>query len=163
MGHLLDQFEHALLVVFDWSSILLMAALIGIVGYAVLGRYAFGWSVAWSQEVAAAACLWMVATGAAAAWARRQHIVIDVLLRRLGGAASFVLRLLIELASLTLFAVIWLGAYRMMFTSAHNTTTALGISFTYLYLALVVGVGGMIVFSLIHLVRGLREPRADGL
>ncbi len=161
MRHLLDRIERGLLVAFDASSIAMMAALIGIVGYAVLGRYAFGWSVAWAQEVAAALCLWMVATGAAAAWARRQHIVIDVVLRRLHGAASVVMRLLVELSSLALFAVIWLGAFRMMSTSANNTTTALGISFTYLYLALVVGVGGMIVFSLLHLIKGLPEPDAD--
>lgn len=132
-----------------------MAALLAIVGYAVAGRYLFGWSVAWAQEVAAGLCLWMVATGAAAAWARRQHIVIDVLLRRLHGTAERMLRWLIELASLALFVVIWIGAWQMMSTSANNSTTALGVSFTYLYLALVVGIGGMIVFSLIYLARGL--------
>ncbi|MFW5833315.1 MAG: TRAP transporter small permease [Pseudomonadota bacterium] len=161
MTHLLRRLERGLLVAFDASSILMMAALIVIVGYAVLGRYAFGWSVAWAQEVSAGLCLWMVATGSAAAWARRHHIVIDVLLRRLHGRPGFVLRLFIELASLALFLVIWLGAYRMMFTSANNTTTALGISFTWLYLALVVGVGGMIVFSLLHLVRGMPEARTE--
>jgi TRAP-type transport system small permease protein len=36
----------------------------------------------------------------------------------------------------------------MMFVSAHNRTTALGISYTWLYLALVVGLGAMILFSL---------------
>jgi TRAP-type transport system small permease protein len=50
-------------------------------------------------------------------------------------------------------AVALAGAYLMMFVSANNTTTALGISFTYLYLALVIGLGGMILFSLLHLAR----------
>jgi TRAP-type C4-dicarboxylate transport system permease small subunit len=154
---LLDRVERALLTVFDTASIVMMAALLAIVGWAVFARSALHTSVPWTEEVAAGLCLWMVATGSAAAWCRRQHIVIDVLLRRLSGVANTGLRLLVELSSLALFAVIWVGAYRMMFTSANNTTTALGISFTYLYLALVVGVGGMIVFSLIHMLRGLRE------
>ncbi len=154
---MLDRIERALRTIFDLSSIAMMAALLAIVGWAVFARSVLHTSVPWAEEVASGLCLWMVATGAAAAWSRRQHIVIDVLLRRLHGIANTGLRLLVELSSLALFAVIWIGAYRMMFTSANNTTTALGISFTYLYLALVVGVGGMIVFSLIHMLRGLRE------
>ena len=41
----------------------------------------------------------------------------------------------------------------MMQVSAHNSTTALGISYSYLYLALVIGLGAMILFSLLHLWR----------
>jgi ABC-type bacteriocin/lantibiotic exporter with double-glycine peptidase domain len=57
------------------------------------------------------------------------------------------------LQPLLLFAIALVGSYSMMFVSANNTTTALGISFTYLYLALVIGLGGMILFSLLHLAR----------
>jgi TRAP-type C4-dicarboxylate transport system permease small subunit len=103
--------------------------------------------------VGAGLLAWMVLLGAAAAWSGRRHIVIDVLLRRLPLRLRWVLSIAIEVASLVLFLVIFDGATSMMERSAHSSTTALGISYTWLYLALAIGIGAMIVFSLLHLWR----------
>ena len=131
----------------------MMTALIAAITYSVIGRQVFRISVPWSEEVGAGLLTWMVMLGAAGAWARRRHIAIDVLLRFIGPRPRFGLTIFIELASLALFAVAFWGAVQMMQVSANNSTTALGISFRYLYLALVVGLGAMIFFSLMHLGR----------
>ena len=149
----LDRLEDVLARVLEGVAMILMAALIGAIFYSVAARTAFRISVAWSEEVGAGLLAWMVMLGAAAAWARRSHIVIDIVLRRLAPRMRWALSITIELASLLLFVVILKGSLGMMRASGHTSTTALGVSYTWLYLALAVGIGAMILFSLIHLWR----------
>lgn len=154
---LLERLESGLARLLDGVAIALMATLVAVIAWSVLARQVLRVSVPWAEEVGAGLLAWMVALGAAAAWYRRGHIVIDVLLRRLAPRPRYVLVIAIELASLLLFAVAFFGSWSMMFVSAHNRTTALGISYTYLYLGLVVGLGAMILFSLSYLARLLRR------
>jgi TRAP-type C4-dicarboxylate transport system permease small subunit len=150
---IVDRIEEVAARLIEAVAILLMAALIGAICYSVAARQFFKLSVAWSEEVGAGLLAWMVLLGAAAAWSRRRHIVIDVVLRRLPLRLRWILSIAIEMASLVLFLVIFDGAISMMERSAHSSTTALGISYTWLYLALAIGLGAMIVFSLLHLWR----------
>jgi TRAP-type transport system small permease protein len=157
---MLERVERHLARALDGVAIGLMATLVLVITWSVVGRQVVRISVPWAEEVGSGLLAWMVALGAAAAWSRRGHIAIDVLPRHLGPRARRTLLTAIELASILLFAVALAGAWSMMFVSAHNRTTALGISYTWLYLALVVGLGAMILFSLLHLARLLagREP-----
>lgn len=150
---MLSRPERITAAVFETVAITLMVALVAAVGWSVLGRQVLGIAVPWATEVSAALCLWMICTGSVAAWARREHIVIDVMLRRLSGAPHRTLSVVIELGSLLFLAVMFDGARRMMASSANSTTTALSISYTWLYLALAVAAAGMFLFSLAHLVR----------
>lgn len=150
---MLDKLEEQFARLLELVAIVLMMALVIVIAYSVFGRQALRISVPWSEEVAAGILMWMVMLGAAAAWSRRRHIAIDVVLRRLPLRGRFVLSILIELSSLLLFSVAFTGSALMMRSSAHMATTALGVSYTWLYLALALGLGAMIVFSLLHLGR----------
>jgi len=149
----LERFEALLARLLELIAIAMMVALVVVIVWSVVGRQVLRISVPWSEEVGAGLLMWMVLLGAAAAWSRRRHIAIDVLLRAVGLRTRHLLSLFIEAASLLLFAVAFLGSVRMMSVSAHNSTTALGVSYSYLYLALVIGLGAMILFSLLHLGR----------
>ena len=149
----LDRLEAGLARFLELIAMALMLTLVGVIGWSVFGRQVLRISVPWSEEVGAGLLAWMVMLGAAAAWSRRRHIAIDVLLRRVGPRARYALSLFIELASLLLFTVAFIGAVLMMRASANMTTTALGVSYTWLYLALALGLGAMILFSLLHLGR----------
>lgn len=150
---MIDRIEAALARALELAAMAMMAALIGVIGYSVFARQVLRISVAWSEEVGSGLLMWLALLGAAAVWARRGHIVIDVLPRRLPPRPRWVLAILVEVASLVFFAVIVWGAASMMQVSANNHTTALRISLSWLYLALVVGVGAMGLFSLLHLSR----------
>jgi len=150
---IVDRIEAVVARLIEGVAMVLMAALIGAIFYSVAARQFFKLSVAWSEEVGAGLLAWMVLLGAAAAWSHRRHIVIDVMLRRVPLRPRWLLSIAIEIASLGLFVVIFDGATSMMERSAHTSTTALGISYTWLYLALAVGLGAMILFSLLHLWR----------
>lgn len=139
--------------ILEGIAVAMMASLVGVIAWSVFGRQVLRISVPWTEEVGAGLLLWMVALGAAAVWYRRGHIAIDVVLRRMGLRSRHITLLAIELGSLLLFTVIFIGAVLMMFASANNSTAALGISYTYIYLGLVIGLGSMVLFSLAHLVR----------
>ncbi|CAN5644525.1 hypothetical protein BH23PSE1_BH23PSE1_10620 [soil metagenome] len=149
----LSRAERAIAGAFDGAAMAMMAALVVVIGWSVLARQVLHIPVPWATEVASSLCLWMVATGSVAAWARREHIVIDVMLRRLEGGMRRTLAGAIEIGSLILLGVVLDGSIRMMSTSANNMTTALQISFSWLYLALAIAAAGMIAFSLAHLAR----------
>ena len=146
--------------VFEGAGMVLMLGLVLSVFYSVVAREMLKLSVPWAEEVAAALLAWSVMMGAAGAWGLRRHIAIDIILRRIPLRARVGLCIVIEIASLVLFAVIAKGAYFMMFASANNHTTALGISFTWLYLALLVGTAAMIAFSIAYLLQLVRNGQA---
>ena len=150
---MLSRTERIAAALFEAVAMALMMALVAAVGWSVLGRQVLGIAVPWATEVAAGLCLWMICTGSVAAWARREHIVIDVMLRRMSGTPHRALSIVIELGSMLFLTVMFDGARRMMVTSANSSTTALSISYTWLYLALAVAAAGMFAFSVAHLVR----------
>ena len=150
---MINRIEAALARALELAAMAMMAALIGVIVYSVFARQVLRISVAWSEEVGSGLLMWMALLGAAAVWARRGHIVIDMLPSRLPPRPRWILAILVEIGSLVLFAVIVWGAASMMQVSANNHTTALRISLSWLYLALVVGVGAMGLFSLLHLGR----------
>lgn len=157
---MIDRLEARAARIMELAAVALMMVLVGVIAWSVFGRQVLRISVPWSEEIGAGLLAWMVMLGSAAAWSRRRHIAIDVMLRRVGLTARWILSIFIELSSLLLFAVAFIGAARMMRTSAHMATTSLGVSFTWLYLALAFGLGAMIIFSLLHLGRLLIRGRA---
>ena len=160
------QLEAGLARVLELIAMAMMMALVVVITYAVLGRQVFHLPVAWSEEVGAGLMAWMVLLGAASAWYHRRHLVIDVVLRRLNRRWLRGFCIVIEVGGLVLLSVAFWGSQSMMRVSAHNSTTALGVSYSYLYLALVIGLGAMILFSIAQMVRLIRGdiaalPRYD--
>lgn len=163
---ILTKLESAWARLLELVAMALMMGLVGVIAWSVMGRQVFRLPVAWSEEIGAGMMAWMVLLGSAAAWYRRRHLVIDLVLRRLNRRWLLAFCAVIEISSLILLAVAFQGSLSMMSVSANNSTTALGISFSWLYLALVVGLGSMIVFSLSYLGRMLVQgekvlPRYD--
>ena len=58
------------------------SALFVIVVFAVIGRYAFGRSLTWTEEVPRYLLIWISFLGAAACVARREHVGFDVLFNK---------------------------------------------------------------------------------
>lgn len=156
----LTKIEAGLARALELAAMAMMLGMVGVIAWSVIGRQVFRLPVAWSEEVGAGLMAWMVLTGSAAAWYKRRHLMIDLVLRRLSPRWLAIFCAVIEALSILLFVVAFWGALSMMQISANNSTTALGISFRWLYLALVVGLGSMMAFSLSFLIRLLAGDRS---
>ena len=79
MSQWLDRAVDRVLAVVRIVCIVQASALFLIVVLAVIGRYAFGKSLTWTEEVPRYLLIWISFLGAAACVARREHVGFDVL------------------------------------------------------------------------------------
>jgi TRAP-type C4-dicarboxylate transport system permease small subunit len=83
MLELLDRAVDRVLAAVRIVCILQASALFLIVVFAVIGRYVFGRSLTWTEEVPRYLLIWISFLGAAACVARREHVGFDVLFNKL--------------------------------------------------------------------------------
>jgi len=103
------------------------------------GRYAFAYSISWTDEVATIAQIWMVLVGAGIAARHRLHARVDMLLGLFPLAARRALMLAtLALGLWFLFAIVQ-GAVALMEFGRFQTTPALGLPMIVPYAGLIVG------------------------
>ena len=82
MPSLLDRVVDKALAVVRMVCIVQASALFIVVVFAVIGRYVFGRSLTWTEEVPRYLLIWISFLGAAAGVARRDHVGFDVLFNK---------------------------------------------------------------------------------
>lgn len=135
------------IVFFCFSTMLILMVL------QVVFRYVLRISVPWTDEVARSLFIWQIFLGAALAHRYSGHIQITILLDRLSSSKRRNFDLVIELFNFTVSGVILYGAIKMMFRTYGIFLSTIPISFSYVYLALALGIGGMFTVTLGRLYR----------
>ena len=138
--------------IFDLGALLCFTVMMACVLLEVVTRNVIMMPTTWVEELSRFLFIWTIFLGSASAWYRGSHIVINIIPRRLSGRPKFFLQLVTELASLILFLCIWAGAVYLMGYNPEATSTALEIPVSYFYLALFVGVTGILIFHLRQLI-----------
>lgn len=115
----------------------------------------------WAEELSRFLCVWTVFLGAASAWARSTHIVINVLPRRLSGAPQKLLVIFGQILSAAFLLSVWIGGIFIMITQHQAKTTALEISISWFYLGLFLGTTGMVVFHVQQMIATIRKPAEE--
>ena len=156
----------ALLRFFDIGALVCFSAMMICILIEVVSRNLLNLPTTWAEEASRLMCVWSVFLGSASAWRRGAHIVINVLLDRLGRRSAAVLRLVVDILSLVFLVSVWIGTLYIMKISYPSKTTALEISISYFYLGLFLGVTGMVVFqaaNFVHTARVLSGRRPAGI
>jgi C4-dicarboxylate transporter DctQ subunit len=105
----------------------------------VIARYFFGYPLGWTDEAARFLLIWSVFLSVPILAARQGFLRVDALVSTLPEAAQRVVGLLVSLTGASfLLWVGWLGT-RMMAVAANQTSTALNVPYSYIYLSLPVG------------------------
>lgn len=131
---------------YDLGAFLAFAAMMGCVLLEVVTRNIIHVPTTWAEELSRFMCVWTVFLGAASAWYRYSHIVINVLPRRLSGTPKFLLEILTSFLSGVFLVCVWIGSAYIMYIQYEAKTTALEISISYFYLGLFIGATGMVIF-----------------
>lgn len=131
------------------AVVLLMAAMAGIVGTNVALRYLTNNSLPWADEAARYLMIWMSFLGAGLALRAGMHVAITNLQDALPQGAKVALRALIVLLLLVFFGfMVWVG-WQYMQRMQFQKTPALRLSFKYIYAAMPIGFGLLIVHLLL--------------
>ncbi len=147
-----------LIKAYDLGALIRFCAMMGCVLLEVVARNIVHFPTTWAEELSRFMCVWTVFLGAAAAWARNTHIVINILPRRLKGLPKRMLTLMNQILSGIFILCVWVGAIIIMFVQYEAKTTALEISISWFYLGLFVGTTGMLIFHLHIMIRTIRNP-----
>ena len=147
-----------LIKAYDFGALVCFCAMMGCVLLEVVARNIVHFPTTWAEELSRFMCVWTVFLGAAAAWARNTHIVIDILPRRLRGLPKRMLTLMNQTLSGIFILCIWIGSIFIMIAQYAAKTTALEISISWFYLGLFLGSSGMLVFHLYLMIRTIRNP-----
>lgn len=114
----------------------LLVALIISVSANVIGRAVLNHSLPWADELARMLFIWLIFVGAAAAFARYEHIAVDFLVRRLKPRAAHAVYLFQHLAITALMGVIIWGGFLVM-SRATSRTAILGVPWNLVNVSLV--------------------------
>jgi TRAP-type C4-dicarboxylate transport system permease small subunit len=146
---------------YDIRALICFVAMMGCVLLEVVARDMFSISTTWAEELSRFLFVWAVFLGAAAAWQRGAHIVIDVLPRRLPPAPRKLLLLVIHTFSALFLTCVWIGSIAIMIEQFPAKTTALEISISWFYLGLFAGTTGMMIFHVGWVLRTIRDPHGQ--
>ncbi|MFG6665832.1 TRAP transporter small permease [Halomonas sp. HNIBRBA4712] len=141
----------------DALGVALLVAILGLIVMAVLARDVLNWGMPWTEEVVSLMAIYAVALGSISAWVRSDHLVVDLFSHRLNGAGLQVQHRVTALISCGFFVLAAWGAWIMAGVSVNNNTVSLGISFSYLYYAVL---GSFISMAVIAAWQTLRGPVA---
>lgn len=145
----MKRLEHIFVTLNSWALILMLSAMALIVGANIALRYLTSHSLPWADEAARYLMIWLTFTGAGLILRIGGHVAITNLQDALPGAGARLLRAGIVLALLVFFAFMvhvgWQYAQRMQF----QVTPALRLPFLYVYAAMPVGFGLLIVHLLL--------------
>ncbi|MCB8888196.1 TRAP transporter small permease [Vreelandella malpeensis] len=118
----------------------LLVALIVSVSANVVGRAVLNHSLPWADELARMLFIWLIFLGAAAAFARYEHIAVDILVQRLKPRAAHALYLFQHLVILGLMGIIvWGGA--LVVARASSRTAILSVPWNLINSSLILCAG----------------------
>jgi len=143
------QIERLFVTLNGAAVILLLAGMAGVVGANVGLRYLTNNSLPWADEAARYMMIWMTFLGAGLALRSGMHVAITNLQDSLPNAARIAVRALILVLLLGFFAfMVWVG-WQYMQRMQFQKTPALRLSFKYIYAAMPIGFGLLIVHLLL--------------
>lgn len=126
---------------------LALAVVILSASYGVVMRYLFGDPPVWNNEVSAIAFTWMVFLGASAAYKRKMHIGIDLLVNRLPPEIRWIFLLAAQLALSVFFG--YMVVYGVIFSieSYAQPTSIMRLPNTVFYSAVPVSFALMLFYQ----------------
>ncbi|MEG3079558.1 TRAP transporter small permease [Halomonas sp. 5021] len=140
----------------------LLLALIISVSVNVVGRAVFNNSVPWADELARMLFIWLIFLGAAAAFARFEHIAVDILVRRLQPRAAHMLYLLQHVIIIILMGVIIWGGFLVM-SRASGQTAILNVPWNLVNVSFVLCacfIGAVSIWRAWKSIQQIRSPNA---
>lgn len=145
-------FENTLAVVF-------LTTMIIAVGTQVLSRYLLPVPVSWTEELARYSLIWLTFIGAAMALYSKGHFALEIILNKIAPKIKYIMQLGILIALAVFLAVNAYSSAMILKILQYQTSAAMQLPMSYVYLAMPVGS----VFMLIHVIVQLFDKFKQGV
>ena len=120
----------------NWVSIISITMMLFIIFLQVIFRYVFHNSLTFSEELARYLFVWTVFLCSAVVARDNGHIIVGVLIERLKGKKAKHVKIAAYIFTMTFVAILFYQGLRMMKLSSFQHSPALGISMSWVYLAI---------------------------
>ena len=124
----------------------------------VFTRYFANYIIPWGEEVATTCFVYTTFVGAAWCLRTHQHVGVDLLVDKLPAGARKIVHILTDLIILVTNGYITWLSWQFVASSSVKTMPILKISSVWLNSALILGFGLMTIYSLMNLIKTIREP-----
>jgi len=114
--------------------------------------------IPWGEEVATTCFVYTTFVGAAWCLRTHQHVGVDLLVDKLPAGARKIVHILTDLIILVTNGYITWLSYQFVVSSSVKTMPILKISSVWLNSALILGFGLMTIYSLVNLIKTIRQP-----
>jgi TRAP-type transport system small permease protein len=158
------RWARGLVAVERWVSVMLLGLVLGLMAAQVVARYLFRSPIAWSEELARFALIWLAFVAAAWVMGEGRHLVVDVVSGRMSRRGRVVLDCVSSAVVLLTCLVLLPAGAGFAWQMGGVKSSALGIPMSWWYFAPVTGLAllalhsGMRIWMTLH--RG--EPDWDG-
>ena len=138
------------------SAAALFVAII-VSGGSALTRYIFKWTMQGFEEIACFCFAWTVFPAAAAAYRRKMHFGIDLIVNLFSAKIRLIIELLTHIMITVSMALLTYLSTVLAIEANRKTLSLIGLSYSWFDAAMVVGFGLMTVYSAIFLVQHINN------
>lgn len=146
---------------FAWAAGLIALSLVAAMTAAVLlqvfFRYVLNRPISWTEEFSIFSMIWMAFLVAPIAYRSGANVSIEVIRNLFKGPALAALQVAMTVLILAILVVLFRHSLIYMARGFGSTASSLPIRMGWIYIAMPLGVGGMIVVGLELLLRGIHE------
>lgn len=125
--------------VFEWASALILGFMMILMALQVLFRYVLNSPLAWSEELARFAFIWMTFIAGYLAARNAEHVAVTAIQDRLPNIPSKILKLASDWISAGFFGIVAVYSLMQWSTLASQTSSALRIPMSLVYLGMIIG------------------------
>lgn len=146
-------------IIINFPELIAGTALVFAVGLTVINafsRYFLKFTFKGSDEYNILAFAWMVFPSCAAAYRRKMHYGVDLVVNSLPGKAKAIVKIVAELMSLVVLVIMTYLSVVLFQNVGTKIMTATRISYKYFDAAMVFGFGLMSIYSLMALIEDIR-------
>ena len=135
---------------------LLFCITLSLVVLNVITRYVLREGIPWSEEFATGCFVWTAFIGAAACYKRRQHMGVDVIVKRLPQKAQNIIKIIVDILLAVLCTYLFCIGCLYIMRSYRKPTAILGISSATFSISLPLAFLDMAVWSVVFIFRDLK-------
>jgi len=146
--------------ILHWASIISITIMLFIIFLQVIFRYLLHNSLTFSEELARYLFVWTVFLGSAVVAKNDGHIIVGVLTHRLSRAKAKYMKIAAYASTMVFVSILFFQGIKMMSLVSFQHSPALGISMSYVYLAIPVSMFVMFFNIIFLIVDVLHEGRA---